>query len=103
MELDIETWRPLTSAEQISWDYLSSQDKETCDALVHRLHRELGHFDFQEMLGSLRQRKVHPTLLAGAKFLKCGACQASARLSLRPVASGRLAELGAVLQMDSFY
>ena len=65
-----KTWRPLTSAEQISWDYLSSQDKETCDALVHRLHRELGHIDFQEMLDSLRQRKVHPTLLAAAKIVE---------------------------------
>ena len=39
VEPAMATWRPLTSAERESQENLSSQDKETCDKLVHRLHR----------------------------------------------------------------
>ena len=64
--------------------------------------KQIRQSDIIGMVDSLRQRKVHPTVLAAATLLKCDACQASARLSLRPVVSGRLAELLAVLQMDMF-
>ena len=40
-----EPWRPLTENEKIAWNALSPEEKEVCDALVHRLHRELGHSD----------------------------------------------------------
>ena len=43
---------------------------------------------------SLGQRKVHPTITAAATFMKCGACQASAIRSLRPVVSGSIDEPG---------
>ena len=103
MEPEIETWRPLTSEEQESWENLSSQDKETCNALGQQLHRKLGHSNTRRKVDSLRQRKVHPTILAAAKLMKCDASQACARLSRRPVVSGRFAERGAVLQMSNFY
>ena len=45
-------------------------------------------------------RKVHPTILAARKLMKCDACQANARCSLRLVVSRRLAELGSVPQTD---
>ena len=55
------------------------------------------------MVDSFGQRKIHLKILAGAKLMKCDACQARARVSLRPVVSGRRAESGAGLQMDNFY
>ena len=45
----------------------SPEEKEVCDALVHRLHRELGHSDIRGMVDSLRQNRAHPTVLAAAK------------------------------------
>ena len=38
-----EPWSPLTGNEKIAWNALSPEEKEVCDALVHRLQRELGH------------------------------------------------------------
>ena len=54
------------------------------------------------MVDSLRQRKVQPSILAAANWMKRDTCQASARLSLRPVVSGRHAEPGAVLKWTIF-
>ena len=65
--------------------------------MVHRLP------DIHRMVDNLRQRKVHPTVLAAGKLMKCDACQGSARLSLRPVLNGILVEPGAALQVDIFY
>ena len=85
-----EPWRPLTENEKIA-------------ALVHRLHRELGHSDIRGMVDSLRQNRAHPTVLAAAKLMHCTACQESARMLSRPVTSGKVMEPGAVLQMDNFF
>ena len=98
-----EPWRPLTENEKIAWNALSPEEKEVCDALVHRLHRELGHSDIRGMVDSLRQNRAHPTVLAAAKLMHCTACQESARMLSRPVISGKTMEPGAVLQMDNFY
>ena len=98
-----EPWRPLTENEKIAWNALSPEEKEVCDALVHRLHRELGHSDIRGMVDSLRQNRAHPTVLAAAKLMRCTACQESARMLSRPVISGKVMEPGAVLQMDNFY
>ena len=98
-----EPWRPLTENEKFAWNALSSAEKKVCDALVHRLHRELGHSDIRGMVDSLRQNHAHPTVLAAAKLMQCTACQESARMLSRPVTSGKVMEPGAVLQMDNFY
>ena len=98
-----EPWRPLTENEKIAWNALSPEEKEVCDALVQRLHRELGHSDIRGMVDSLRQNRAHPTVLAAAKLMHCTACQESARMLYRPVTSGKVMEPGAVLQMDNFY
>ena len=98
-----EPWRPLTENEKNAWNALSPEEKEVCDALVHRLHRELGHSDIRGMVDSLRQNRAHPTVLAAAKLMHCTACQESARMLSRPVTSGKVMEPGAVLQMDNFY
>ena len=98
-----EPWRPLTENEKIAWNALSPEEKEVCDALVHRLHLELGHSDIRGMVDSLRQNRAHPTVLAAAKLMHCTACQESARMLSRPVTSGKVMEPGAVLQMDNFY
>ena len=74
-----EPWRPLTENEKNAWNALSPEEKEVCYALVHRLHRELGHSDIRGMVDSLRQNRA------------------------RPVTSGKVMEPGAVLQMDNFY
>ena len=103
MPEETETWRPLTEAERIAWDALSLEEREVCDALVHRLHRELGHSDIRGMVDSLRQNRARPTVLAAAELMQCTACQESARLMSRPVSSGKIMEPGAVLQMDNFY
>ena len=97
-----EPWRPLTENEKFAWNALSSSDKEVCDALVHRLHRELGHSHIRGMVDSLRQNRAHPTVLAAAKLMHCTACQESARMLSRPGTSGKVMEPGAVLQMDNF-
>ena len=55
------------------------------------------------MVGSLRQNRAHPTVLAAAILMQCTACQESARLMSRPVSSGKIMEPGAVLQIDNFY
>ena len=98
-----EPWRPLTENEKNAWNALSPEEKEVCDALVHRLHRELGHSDIRSMVESLRQNRAHPTVLAAAKLMHCTACKDSARMLSRPVTSGKVMEPGAVLQMDNFY
>ena len=98
-----EPWCPLTENEKNAWNALSPEEKEVCDALVHRLHRELGHSDIRGMVDSLRQNRAHPTVLAAAKLVHCTACQESARMLSRPVTSGKVMEPGAVLQMDNFY
>ena len=85
---ETEPWRPLTEAEKIAWDALSPEEREVCDALVHRLHRELGHSDIRGMADSLRQNHAHPTVLAAAKLMQCTACQESDRLASRLVSSG---------------
>ena len=100
---ETEPWRPLTEAEKIAWDALSPEGREVCDALDHKLHRELGHPDIRGMVDSLRQNHAHPTVLAAAKLMQCTACQESARLVSRPVSSGKIMEPGAVLQMDNFF
>ena len=99
MPTETEPWRPMTEAEKTAWDALSPEEREVCDALVHRLHRELGHSDIRGMVDSLRQHHAHPTVLAAAKLMQCTACQESARLKSRPVSSGKIMEPGAVLQM----
>ena len=93
----------LIENEKNAWNALSPLEKEVCDALVHRLHRELGHSDIRGMVDSLRQNRAHPTVLAAAKLMHCTACQESARMLSRPVTSGKVMENGAVLQMDNFY
>ena len=98
-----EPWRPLTENEKIEWNALSPEEREVCDALVHRLHRELGHSDIRGVVDSLRQNHAHSTVLAAAKLMQCTACQESARLLSRPVSSGKIMEPGAVLQMDNVY
>ena len=98
-----EPWRPLTENEKNAWNALSPEEKEVCDALVHRLHRELGHSDIRGMVDSLRQNRAHPTVLAAAKLMHCTACHESARMLSRLVTSGKVMEPGAVLQMDNFY
>ena len=103
MPTDTEPWRPLTENEKTAWDALSTKEREVCDALVHRLHRELGHSDIRGMVDGLPQNRAHPTVLAAAKLMQCTACQESARLISCPVSSGKIMEPGAVLQMDNFY
>ena len=66
-----------------------SEEREVCDALVHRLHRELGHSDTRGMVDSLRQNRAHPTVLAAAKLMQCTACQESARMLSRLCPVGR--------------
>ena len=97
-----EPWHPLTETEKNAWKALSPEEREVCDALIHRLHRELGHSDIRGTVDSLRQNRAHPTVLAAAKLMHCTACQESARMSSRPVTSGKVMEPGAVLQMDNF-
>ena len=98
-----ETWRPLTETEKNAWNAGSPEEREVCDALVHRLHRELGHSDISGMVDSLRKNRAHPTVLAAAKLMHCTACQESARMLSRPVTSGKVMEPGAVMQMDNFH
>ena len=69
-----------------------SEEREVCDALVHRLHRELGHSDIRGIVDSLRQNRAHPTVLAAAKLTHC---TESARMLSRPVTSGKVMEPGA--------
>ena len=75
---EIEIWRD-------AWESLSPRD-----ALVRRLRREPRHSDIRGVVDSLGQRTVHPTVLEAATLMKYGASQRSARLSHRPVVSGRL-------------
>ena len=103
MPTETAPWRPLTEAEKTAWGALSLDEREVCDALVHRLHRELGHSDIRSMVDSLRQNRAHPTVLAAANLVRCTACQESARMLSRPVTSGKIMEPGAILQMDKFY
>ena len=50
-------------------------DFKTKKSVVHQLHTELVHPDIHGKVGSSRQRKVHPTVLAAATLTKCDACQ----------------------------
>ena len=75
---------PLTENGRIAWSALSPEEKEVCDALVHRLHRELGHSDIRGMVDSLCQNRAHSTVLAAAKLMHFTACQESARMLSRP-------------------
>ena len=97
-----EPWRPLTENEKNASNALSQEEKEVCDALVHRLHRELGNSDIRGMVDSLRQNRAHPTVLAAAKLMHCTACQESARMLSRPVTSERSWNLSSPAE-DNFY
>ena len=74
-----EPWRLLTEKEKNAWNTLSPEERDVCDALVHRLHRELGYSDIRGMVDSLRQNRAHPTVLAVVKLMHCtglpGECQ----------------------------
>ena len=79
---ETEPWRPLTENEKTVWDALCTKQREVCDALVHRLHRELGHSDIRGMVDSLRQNRAHPTVLAAAKLMQCKACQGECQIDV---------------------
>ena len=62
-----EPWRPLTETEKNAWNALSPEEREVCDALVHRLHRELGHSDIRGMHGGQSASKSCSSNSAGGR------------------------------------
>ena len=76
-----------------------------CDALVHRLHRELGHSDIRGMVG---QSCVKIVLIKQCwqppKLMHCTACQESARMFISSCDQWKRSwSLEQSLQMDNFY
>ena len=98
-----EPWRPLTETEKNAWKALSPEEREVCDALVHRLHENSGIQTSGAWWTVCVKIVLIQTVLAAAKLMHCTACRESARMLSRPVTSGKVMEPGAVLQMDNFY
>ena len=92
VELEMETWRPLTCAEtRIFRKSVNSRQRNVRCVGAPTSHR-IGTLRHQEMVDSLRQKKSSSYNSCSTKLTRCDACQASARLSLRQVVRGRLAE-----------
>ena len=94
--------RKLTIGEQAVWDALPDVERKIDDATVAKLHSDLGHSSIRQMIGSLRTRKAHPSIIAAAKLYHCSACYESERRRLRPVTSGNIYAPGSHLAGDQF-
>ena len=97
-----DTQRKLTVGEQLVWDGLPDAEKRIAEATVARLHADLGHSSIRQMIGSLRMRKAHSSIVAAAKLYHCSACYESERRRLRPVTSGNIYAPGSHLAGDQF-
>ena len=92
--------RKLTIGEQAVWDALPDAERRIADATVAKLHSDLGHSSIRQMIGSLRTRKAHSSIVAAAKLYHCSACYESERRRLRPVTSGNIYAPGSHLAGD---
>ena len=95
-------WRPPTQEEQQIWTALPEGEKEIAETTVAKLHADLGHSSVRQMIGALRTRKAHPSIVAAAKLYHCSACFESERRRLRPVVSGKVYAPGSHLAGDQF-
>ena len=82
---------------------LSAREFEKAEALVARLHANMGHCSMRAVESALRRRKAHPVLVEMSKFWKCQACEESLRLPAAPVASGWVEIPHKALGMDQFF
>ena len=82
--------RKLTIAEDMVWNGLPIGEKRIATATVAKLHADLGHSSIRQMIGSLKLRKAHSSIVAAAKLYHCSACDESERRRLRPVTSGNV-------------
>ena len=94
--------RKLTIAENQIWKDLPEAERRIATATVAKLHADLGHSSIRQMIGSLRLRSAHPSIIAAAKLYHCSACYESERRRLRPVTSGNIYEPGSHLAGDQF-
>ena len=94
--------RKLTQGEQQIWNELPDAEKKIAEATVARLHADLGHSSIRQMIGALRMRKAHSSIVAAAKLYHCSACYESERRRLRPVVSGNVYAPGSHLAGDQF-
>ena len=84
------------------WNDLPEAEKRIATATVAKLHADLGHSSIRQMIGSLRLRKAHASIVAAAKLYHCSACYESERRRLRPITSGNVYSPGSHLAGDQF-
>ena len=82
---------------------LSAREFAKAEAVVAKLHENMGHCSMRTVTSALQRRKAHPVLLEMSKWWKCQACEEALRLPFLPVASGRVEVPHRALGLDQFY
>ena len=54
-------------------------EKKIAEATVAKIHADLGHSSVRQMIGALRTRKAHPSIVVAAKLYHCSVCFESER------------------------
>ena len=94
--------RKLTQEDQEVWAALPAEEKKIAEATVAKLHADLEHSSVRQMIGALRMRKAHPSIVSAAKPHDCSACFESERRRLPPITSGKVYAPGSHLAGDQF-
>ena len=81
---------------------LSAREFAKAEAIVAKLHENMGHCSMRTVTSALQRRKAHPVLLEMSKWWKCQACEEALRLPFLPVASGRVEVPHLALGLDQF-
>ena len=85
------------------WKAVPEIERAVATVTVAKLHADLGHCSIRKMVGALRLRMAHASIVAAAaKLYHCSACFVSERRRLRPVASGKVYAPGSHLAGDQF-
>ena len=71
--------RKLTIVEEMIWNDLPEAEQRIATPTVAKLHADLGHSSIRQMIGSLRLRKAHSSIVAAAKLYHFSACYESER------------------------
>ena len=81
---------------------MPAEEKKIAEATVGKLHADLGHSTVRLMIGTLRMRKAHPSIVVAAKRYHCSECFESERRRLRQIVSRGVYAPGSHLAGDQF-
>jgi hypothetical protein len=85
------------------WNLLTKEEQRKCEAIVAKLHANMGHASMRTLLLALKKKQVHWSIIAAAQPYHCEACAMAKRKLLAPVSSGIANNPGQVVGTDNFY